>query len=60
MASKFEVFSDKAGKYRFRLKASNGQVVATGEAYDSKAGAKDGCEAVQRAAVGAEIVDADA
>ena len=30
MAGKFEVYQDKAGKYRFRLKASNGQVIATG------------------------------
>ena len=30
MAGKFEVYKDRAGKYRFRLKASNGQVVATG------------------------------
>jgi uncharacterized protein YegP (UPF0339 family) len=44
MAGKFEVYSDKAGKFRFRLKASNGQVVATGEAYETKAAAKDGCE----------------
>jgi uncharacterized protein len=57
--AKFEVYPDKAGKYRFRLKASNGQVVATGEAYESKAGAKDGCEAVRRAANGAEVVEAD-
>lgn len=30
MAGKFEVYEDRAGKFRFRLKASNGQVVATG------------------------------
>jgi uncharacterized protein len=59
MAGRFEVYSDKAGKFRFRLKASNGQVVASGEAYESKAAAKDGCEAVQRAANGAEIVETD-
>jgi uncharacterized protein YegP (UPF0339 family) len=33
MAGKFEVYKDRSGKFRFRLKASNGQVVATGEAY---------------------------
>jgi uncharacterized protein YegP (UPF0339 family) len=60
MAGKFEVYPDKAGKFRFRLKASNGQVVATGEAYETKAAAKDGCEAVQRAANGAEVVETDA
>lgn len=60
MAGKFEVYTDKAGKFRFRLKASNGQVVATGEAYETKTAAKDGCEAVQRAANGAQIVETDA
>jgi uncharacterized protein YegP (UPF0339 family) len=60
MSGKFEVYPDKAGRYRFRLKASNGQVVATGEAYESKSAAKDGCEAVQRAAAGAQVVETDA
>jgi uncharacterized protein len=59
MAGKFEVHPDKAGKFRFRLKASNGQIVASGEAYESKAAAKEGCEAVQRAASGASIVETD-
>jgi uncharacterized protein YegP (UPF0339 family) len=40
MAGTFEVYTDKSGKFRFRLKASNGQVVATGEAYDTKAAAE--------------------
>jgi uncharacterized protein YegP (UPF0339 family) len=57
MAGKFEVYQDKAGKYRFRLKASNGEIVATGEAYESKASARAGCESVQRAADGASIVE---
>ena len=56
--SKFEVFESKNG-YRWRLKAGNGEVVATGEEYDTKAGAKKGCEAVQRAAASAEIVEVD-
>ena len=55
MAGKFEVYEDRAGKFRFRLKASNGQVVATGEAYETKAATKKGCESVQRAADGATI-----
>ncbi|WP_410672192.1 YegP family protein [Amycolatopsis sp. cmx-4-68] len=59
MAGKFEVYQDKAGKYRFRLKAGNGEVVAVGEGYESKSSAKAGCEAVQRAAAGASIVEAD-
>lgn len=59
MAGKFEVYEDRAGKYRFRLKASNGQVVATGEAYETKAAAKKGCESVQRAADGAPVVEVE-
>ena len=59
MAGKFEVYPDKAGKYRFRLKASNGEIVAIGEAYETKASARAGCDAVQRAAEGATIVEVD-
>jgi uncharacterized protein YegP (UPF0339 family) len=40
MAGKFEIYTDAAGKDRFRLKAGNGEVIATGEAYESKASAK--------------------
>jgi uncharacterized protein len=43
-AGNSEVYQDRAGKYRFRLKASNGQVVASGEAYESKAAALKGSE----------------
>lgn len=57
MAGKFEISKDKAGEYRFRLKASNGEVVAVGEGYSTKAGAKAGTEAVQRAAAGAGVED---
>ena len=60
MAGKFEVYKDRADKYRFRLKASNGQVVATGEAYETKAAAIKGCESVLRAAEGAPIVETEA
>lgn len=60
MAGKFEVYEDRAGKFRFRLKASNGQVVATGEAYESRSAANKGCESVQRAAEGASVVEAEA
>ena len=57
MAGKFEVYQDAGGKFRFRLKAGNGEVVATGQAYTSLAGAKQGCAAVQRAAEGASVVE---
>jgi uncharacterized protein YegP (UPF0339 family) len=59
MAGTFEVYEDSSGKFRFRLKAGNGEVVAVGEAYETKAGARNGCEAVQRAAAGASIVEAN-
>ena len=57
MAGKFEVYQDKAGKFRFRLKAGNGEIVASGEAYETKASAKAGCEAVMNAAKDAKVVD---
>jgi len=57
MAGVFEIYQDKAGKWRFRLKASNGQIVASGEAYESKSNAKIGCDAVKRAAAEAKIVE---
>lgn len=57
MAGKFEIYEDKSGKFRFRLKAGNGEVVASGEAYESKSGAIKGADAVQRAADGASVVD---
>jgi len=42
MAGKFEVYKDRSGKFRFRLKASNGQVVATGEAYETQGRREEG------------------
>ena len=57
MAGTFELYMDKAGKYRFRLKASNGQVVASGEAYESKAAAMSGIASVQANAAGAKVDD---
>jgi uncharacterized protein YegP (UPF0339 family) len=60
VAGKFEVYEDKAGKFRFRLKASNGQVVATGEAYETRAAAKKGCESVVKASTGAPVVEVEA
>ena len=57
MAGKFEVYEDRAGEYRWRLKAGNGQVVASGEGYDTKAAAIRRTQAVQRAAIGATLDD---
>lgn len=57
MAGKFELYKDAAGKFRFRLKASNGQVIATGEAYASKASALNGIESVRNNAGDASLED---
>lgn len=57
MAGKFELYKDAAGKFRFRLKAGNGQIIATGEAYETKAAAQTGIESVQKNASGATIDD---
>lgn len=57
MAGKFELYQDKAGKFRFRLKAGNGQVIAVGEAYESKASALNGIESVKKNAGDAAVDD---
>lgn len=52
---KFEVYQDKAGEFRFRLKATNGQVIATGEGYKAKASCLNGVESVKKNAVDAPV-----
>ncbi|MBQ8730057.1 MAG: YegP family protein [Lachnospiraceae bacterium] len=54
---KFEIYKDKAGEFRFRLKATNGQVIATGEGYKTLANCQKGVESVQKNAPDAEIVE---
>lgn len=53
---KFEIYKDKAGEYRFRLKATNGQIIATGEGYKAMAGCKNGIESIRKNSVDAKIV----
>ncbi|WP_091688150.1 MULTISPECIES: YegP family protein [Methanococcoides] len=55
--SKFEIYTDKSGKYRFRLKARNGEIIATGQGYSTKAGCLNGIESVKNNAMDAEIVE---
>ena len=55
---KFEVYTDKADEFRFRLKATNGQVIAQSEGYKALASCKNGIESVKKNAVDAEIVEA--
>ncbi len=54
---KFEVYKDTATEYRFRLKAPNGEIIATSEAYTSKAACMNGIESVKKNAPIAEIVE---
>ena len=53
---KFEMYTDKAGEFRFRLKAKNGQIIATGEGYKAKAGCQNGIESIRKNAPEAEVV----
>jgi uncharacterized protein YegP (UPF0339 family) len=55
---KFEVYTDKAGEYRFRLKATNGQIIAVSEGYTSESGCLNGVESVKKNAADAETVEA--
>lgn len=48
MAGKFEIYKDKAGEYRFRLKASNGQTILASEGYNAKSGCTNGIESVKK------------
>jgi len=57
---KFEVYTDKAGQFRFRLKARNGEVIAVSEGYTSKPGCLNGIESVKKNAPEAEVVKAEA
>lgn len=54
---KFEIYKDKAGEFRFRLKAKNGQVIAVGEGYTTLANCEKGVESVKKNAPDAEIVE---
>ena len=54
---KFEVYKDKAGEFRFRLKAGNGQIIATGEGYTTRANCNNSVESVKKKAPDAEVVE---
>ena len=48
MAGKFELYKDKAGEYRFRLKAGNGEIILSSEGYSGRAAAVNGIESVRK------------
>ena len=54
---KFEVYVDKAGEYRFRLKATNGQIIAVSEGYKAMSSCMNGIDSVKRNAEDSEIVE---
>lgn len=56
---KFEMYVDKAGEFRFRLKATNGQVIAVSEGYKAMASCLNGIESVKKNAVDAPVVKAE-
>lgn len=56
---KFEVYLDKRGEYRFRLIATNGQIISVGESYKAKAGCLNGIESIKKNAPEAEVKETE-
>ena len=54
---KFEVYEDKRGEFRFRLKARNGEIIATSEGYKAKPSCLNGIESVKKNAPEAAVVE---
>lgn len=54
---KFELYKDKKGEFRFRLKSRNGEIILTGEGYVSKDGCKNGIDSIRRNAEDSVIVE---
>lgn len=52
---KFEVYTDKAGEFRFCLKAKNGEIIAVGEGYKTKASCLNGIDSIRRNAPEASV-----
>ena len=57
MPYKFEIYKDKAGEYRVRFKAPNGETMFSTEGYTSKASAKNAIESMQKNGPAAETDD---
>ncbi|QYA99933.1 YegP family protein (plasmid) [Rhodococcus sp. USK10] len=47
MTSKFDLFKDTAGQYRFQLKVANGEIIAASQGYTSKAAAQNGIASIK-------------
>ena len=48
MAGKFELYKDRKGDFRFKLKASNGQIILASEGYKRRVSAMNGIASVQK------------
>jgi uncharacterized protein YegP (UPF0339 family) len=57
MAAKFEISKDKSGKFRFHLKAANGEIIAASQGYETRESAHEGIESVKTNAPAAKVVD---
>lgn len=57
---KYEIYLDRAGEFRFRLKASNGEIIAASQGYNGKASCKNGIESIGKNAPEADVEDQDA
>lgn len=57
MAAKFTLYKDKGGKYRFNLKAANGEIIAASESYPDRKSAEKGIASVVKNAAVAKIAD---
>lgn len=57
MAGKFECYKDKAGEFRFRLKAGNGENILSSEGYSSKSGCENGIASVKKNCLDANCFD---
>lgn len=55
MSAKFVIYKDAKGEYRFRLKAANGEIIASSEGYSSKQACESGIESVKKNAPGASV-----
>ena len=57
IAYKFEVYKDKAGEFRFRFRASNGEIMFGSEGYKAKASAMNAIESIKKNSPDADVVE---
>lgn len=54
-ALKFEIYKDPKGEFRWRLKAANGETIATSEGYKAKASCRNSVDLIKRGAASATV-----